>query len=177
MKSPLSIDGEQPGKEALMFSFVSLVLMSASLLAAPPPAAAMPGKDAGVIAVADAYMAAVLKGDADAVAALYTDDAIEMPPNAAAVKGKAAIEQYYKKQFAGAKISSFTLSHLDSRTSGDMGYDVGTYAQTMTPTGGTSSFQDAGKYIVLVAKSGGKWRVRYVCYNSDNPPPPASHSH
>jgi len=163
-----------------MVPIAALALVSASLLAAPPPAAAA-GKDAGVIAVADAYMAAVLKGDAAAVAALYTDDAIEMPPNVAAVKGKAAIEQYYKKQFAGAKISSFTLTHVDSRTSGEMGYDVGTYAQTMTPTGGTSSFQDAGKYIVLVAKSGGKWKVRYVCYNSDSPPPPpqqpAAHSH
>jgi len=161
-----------------MWSLASFALLSASLLAAPPPAAA--GKDPGVIAVADAYTAAVLKGDTAAIAALYTDDAIEMPPNAAAVKGKAAIEQLYKKQFSGGKISAFSLTHVDSRSSGDMGYDVGTYTQTMTPTGGTSSFQDTGKYIVLVVKSGGKWRVRYVCYNSDNPPPPAppaSHTH
>lgn len=158
-----------------MFSLIHLSLLSASLLAAPAPAAT--SKDPAVVAVADAYSAAMLKGDLAGVMAVYTDDAIEMPPNAPAVSGKAAIQEYYKKQLAAMKVNSFTLEHIDSKATGDIGYDIGTYKQSGTPTGATAPFQDSGKYIVVLKKSGGKWLVRYVCYNSDNPPPPANPAH
>jgi uncharacterized protein (TIGR02246 family) len=166
-----------PKEEIIMFHLVALI--SASLLAAPPPPPPA-ANDPAIMAVADAYVAAVLKGDAAAIAALYTDDAMEMPPNAAAVKGRPAIDEFQKKQVAGAKFSAFTLNHVETRAAGDVGYDVGTYNQTLTPTGAPGPINDTGKYIVLVKKVGGKWRVAYVCYNSDNPPPPtasAEHHH
>jgi uncharacterized protein (TIGR02246 family) len=159
-----------------MFHLVAL--LSASLLAAPPPPPP-PANDPAIMAVADAYVAAVLKGDPAGLADLYTEDAMEMPPNAASVKGRAAINEYYKKQFAGAKFSAFTLNHVETRGAGDVGYDVGTYRQTLTPTGAPAPVNDTGKYIVVVKRGGGKWRVAYACYNSDlpAPPPPASAEH
>ena len=33
-------------------------------------------------------------------------------------------------------MSNFTLTHLESRVSGDIAYDAGTYQQTITPTVG-----------------------------------------
>ncbi|HEY6050617.1 MAG TPA: nuclear transport factor 2 family protein [Thermoanaerobaculia bacterium] len=153
--------------------FQLAALLSASLLAAPPPPPPPAANDPAIIAVADAYVAAVLKGDAPAIADLYTEDAMEMPPNAAAVKGRAALSEYYKKQMAEAKFSAFTLKHVETRAAGDVGYDVGTYSQTLTPAGAPAPVNDTGKYIVLVKKAGGKWRVAYVVYNSDLPPPPA----
>ena len=86
--------------------------------------------------MADQYVKATLAGDAKAVAALYTDDAVEMPPNEPAVKGRAAIQQLYEMNFKAAKISDFSLTHVESRSSGDTGYDTGTFRQTVTPTGG-----------------------------------------
>jgi uncharacterized protein (TIGR02246 family) len=160
-----------------MFQLVAL--LSGSLLAAPPPPPPA-ANDPAIMAVADAYVAAVLKGDAAAIAALYTDDAMEMPPNAAPVKGRAAITEFQKKNVANAKFSAFTLNHVETRAAGDVGYDIGTYSQTLTPTGAPGPINDTGKYIVVVKKGGGKWRVAYVCYNSDNPPPPtasAEHHH
>jgi uncharacterized protein (TIGR02246 family) len=156
-----------------MFHLVAL--LSTSLLAAPPPPPPAP-KDPAIVAVADTYVAATLKGDTAGVVALYTDDAMEMPPNAAPVKGRAAIEQYYRKQFGGGKPSAFTLEHLESRSAGDIGYDIGTYRQTMTPTGATAPMNDTGKYVVVLHRTGGKWKVAYAIYNSDNPPPPAAAS-
>ncbi|HYK40898.1 MAG TPA: nuclear transport factor 2 family protein [Thermoanaerobaculia bacterium] len=153
-----------------MFHLVAL--LSTSLLAAPPPPPPA-ANDPAIVAVADAYVAAVLKNDTAAVVNLYTDDAMEMPPNAAAVKGRAALGEFYKKQMSGAKFSAFTLTHIESRSAGDFGYDVGTYQQTLTPTGAPAPVNDTGKYIVIVKKSGGKWRVAYVAYNSDLPPNPA----
>jgi uncharacterized protein (TIGR02246 family) len=153
-----------------------VVLLCVPVIAAqsgsPQPATGAQNVDAAIKAVADQYTKASLAGDAKAIAALYTDDAVEMPPNEPPVKGRDAIQQYYEKQFKSGKMSLFTLSHLETRGVGDTGYDVGTYQQSMTPTGG-AAMEDSGKYIVILKRSGGNWKVAYAIYNSDRPAPPA----
>jgi uncharacterized protein (TIGR02246 family) len=129
--------------------------------------------DPAITAVADQYVKATLAGDAKAIAALYTDDAVEMPPNEPAVKGRAAIQQFYEKNLKAAKIGPFALTHLETRSTGDTAYDVGSYRQTVTPTG-AAAMQDSGKFIVILKRVGGNWRVAYAIYNSDQPPPPPS---
>ena len=44
----------------------------------------------------DVWTAAFNKGDAGAVAALYTEDAYVLPPGSAMVKGRAAIEGFWR---------------------------------------------------------------------------------
>jgi uncharacterized protein (TIGR02246 family) len=123
--------------------------------------------------VADAYVKATLAGDAVALAAIYTEDAVEMPPNRPMIKGRSAIQQYYTDLFSGgAKVSTFTVTHIESSASGDRGYDVGAYQQMMTPTGATAPASDTGKYTVILKQIGGAWKVAYAIYNSDQPPPP-----
>ena len=141
--------------------------------ASPQSTAAAKDVDAAIKAIADQYVKATLAGDAKAIAALYTEDAVEMPPNIPAVKGRAAIEQYYAKmlKFKDARMSVFTLNHLETRAVGDTGYDVGTYQQTVTPTSG-AALDDTGKYTIILKRSGGIWRVAYAIYNSDRPAPP-----
>jgi hypothetical protein len=68
--------------------------------------------DPAIVAVADQYIKATMAGDAKAIAALYTDDAVEMPPNEPSVKGSAAIQQMYEKNFQGGKDRQF---HADPR--------------------------------------------------------------
>ena len=122
--------------------------------------------DAAIARVADDYVKATLAGDAKAVAALYTEDAIEMPPNQPMVKGRAAIQQYYEKVFGGMKMARFTLTHIETRAVGDSGYDVGTYQQNLTPQGGTA-LDETGKYVVILKRVGGAWKVAHAIYNSD----------
>jgi uncharacterized protein (TIGR02246 family) len=122
--------------------------------------------------VADAYVKAMLAGDAKAIAALYTEDAVEMPPNVPSFKGRAAIEQYYVKLFSGGtKVGQFALTHLESRAVGDTGYDVGSYQQSMNPPGQTTATSDTGKYVVILRRSQGAWKIAYAIYNSDQAPP------
>lgn len=128
--------------------------------------------DAAIKQVADDYVKATLASDAKAIAALYTEDAVEMPPNEPSVKGRAAIEQYYTKVFSGGtKVGQFTITHLESRSVGDSGYDVGTYQQSMTPPAQTAATSDTGKYVVILKRSAGAWKVAYAIYNSDQAPP------
>ena len=134
----------------------------------PQPPAKGGSVDTAIRAVADMYVKATMAGDAKAVAALYTEDAMEMPPNQPPVKGRAAIQQYYEKQFAAAKMANFFLTHLETHAVGDRGYDVGTYRQTVGPAGG-AGMDDTGKYVVILKRSGGNWRVAYAIYSSNRP--------
>ncbi len=81
---------------------LTCVVMVAALSSAgaaqstPQPPAKGASVDAAVRAVADQYVKATMAGDAKALAALYTEDATEMPPNQAAIKGRAAIQRYLR---------------------------------------------------------------------------------
>jgi len=120
--------------------------------------------------VRDAYIAATHAGDARAIAGLYTEDGIELPPNQAMEKGRAGIEKFYVGQFKGNAVK-LSITPIEAMTAGDIGYDVGTYSQTITPkAAGTKPMTDRGKYVVVLRRGADKqWRVKYAIYNSDLP--------
>jgi len=127
----------------------------------------------GIKAVADSYVKASMAGDAKALAALYTEDAVEMPPHQPMIKGRSAIEQYYQKAFgSGTKMSAFSVNHLQAEATGDLGYDAGTYQQTITPGGAASPVNESGKYVVILKRAGPAWKIAYAIYNSDQPATP-----
>jgi uncharacterized protein (TIGR02246 family) len=147
---------------------ISAVSSGAVAQSTPQPPAKGASVSAAIRAVADLYVKATMAGDAKAIAALYTEDAVEMPPNQPLIKGRAAIQQYYEKQFAAAKIGNLSLNHLEAHSVGDNGYDVGTYTQNVTPTG-VPALKDSGKFVVILKRSGGSWKVAYAIYSSDRP--------
>jgi uncharacterized protein (TIGR02246 family) len=158
------------GRVGIGLALTALVVtVSGSRVDAQCGAAAAP-----VRAVADAYVKAVLAADVQAVMALYAEDAVEMPPDLPMIKGRAAIEAYYKKDFAemagkSMKISKFSITHLDAAMHGDAAHDVGTYTQTLT--GGPKPMTQTGKFAVLLKRQGGAWKVAYAIYNRDAAPP------
>ena len=124
--------------------------------------------DPAVVQKADAYLRAVLKSDAAAVASLYRDDAIEMQPAQPPIEGRAAIERCYQEMFAGpVKVTGFTFTHVESTIAGDVAYDVGTYRRTMTAPGAPGPIVDNGKYVVILKRTAGDWKAAYVIRNSD----------
>jgi uncharacterized protein (TIGR02246 family) len=132
--------------------------------------------DPGIAKLRAAYQAAAGTQDGAALAKLYTADGIEMPPNAPAQTGRAAIEAFHKafgKQWMmhGMTITPKTL-HV---WNGDMAYEVGTYKQSLMPQAGGPMVEDQGKYVVLLKKDAGSgaWLITHSIYNSDNPPPAA----
>jgi uncharacterized protein (TIGR02246 family) len=149
-----------------------VALMGAALLApvrggmVGTPAATSP--DPAIRRVADAYTAAMLAGDAAAAAAVYGDDAVEMPPGVPPIRGRAAIEQYFRGVFGGCRFTAFTLSHTEARASGDVAFVTGVSRATVTPNGGPPVTED-GKYLVVLKRAGGEWKVAYSIHNSDVP--------
>jgi len=64
--------------------------------------------------------------DAKAVAALYAEDAVLLPPGASAVRGRSAILEYFAKDIAGAKAAGavFALNpKTDVGVSGNVGWE------------------------------------------------------
>ncbi len=153
-----------------LLASIVMVAAIASVGAAQSTPKPTAGDDAAIRGVADMYVKATLAGDAKAIAALYTEDATEMPPNQPAIKGRAAIQKYYEKELAGVKFARFSVNHLESHAVGYNGYDVGTYKQNVTPAGG-AGIDDTGKYVVILKRSGGSWKVAYAIYSSDRPVP------
>jgi uncharacterized protein (TIGR02246 family) len=151
---------------------------SPPLQAQGPPVdrAAGPKLNTEIVSAVEMYRRAALAGDARAVAAIYTEDAVELPNCEPLVRGRAAIEQRYRKFFDGpVKRTSFTFSHLEATIEGNVGYAVGTYNQRLAlPTGQTVS--DTGKYLVILRRTQGEWKAMYAIWNGDTLPPPGGNS-
>ncbi|HEY7498887.1 MAG TPA: SgcJ/EcaC family oxidoreductase [Vicinamibacterales bacterium] len=148
-------------------------IISSGLYAQAPPAGAAAKLNDEIVQAVETYRRAAMAGDARAVAAVYTEDAVELPACEPLVRGRAAIEQRYRKFFEGpVKRTAFTFSHLDTKIEGSVAYAVGTYDQRLSlPSGQTVS--DTGKYLVILMRSKGAWKATYAIWNSDTPTPSA----
>ena len=107
-------------------------------------------------------------GNADAVAAAYSDDAVVMAPGASPASGAAAIKQLIAKEIAGAKSGGVTLAQgkmNDVAVKGDMAWHSGTYS--VLKDGKTV---DSGGYMEVLRKKGGKWLIVRDIWNSSTPP-------
>jgi uncharacterized protein (TIGR02246 family) len=159
----------------LLMVLATALCVSLPVQAAPPQTQAATQKGEPAIAkIVDAYVAGMKARDAAKVAELYHEDAVEMPPFRQPLKGRQAIRGYYEQQFKGEQMgfSDLRLQRIDSRTSGDIAFDTGTYSQKVTPKGG-APMDDTGNYVVILRRAtDGQWRVAYAIYNSHVPPTP-----
>jgi uncharacterized protein (TIGR02246 family) len=153
--------------------FGILGLFGVAVLLAAPIRGGMVGVarvDPEIVRIADAFAAAVNAGDARAAAAVFAEDGVEMPADQPAVRGRGAIEAYYRALFSGpVRLSNFRLSHDDGRIAGDVAYLAGTSTLVLTPPGGAPPQSQAGKYVVVLRKTAGGWRVVDAIHNADAP--------
>lgn len=109
----------------------------------------------------DEWTAAFNKGDAAAVAAMYAADAYVLPPGHDIVKGRAAIEAFWKQaatQVADAKLATLDVLPLGPRAAREIG--------TVTLVTKTQPAQQiVGKYVVLWRRIGGKWLLATDIWN------------
>ena len=102
-------------------------------------------------------------GDIDGVAALYSENARLLPPNAPMVQGRDAIGAAFQSMVDAGLTGS--LETIEAMVAGDLGHRVGTYVLT-APDG---SVFDHGKYIETWHEIGGEWQMTADIYNSDLP--------
>ncbi len=154
----------------MTYSLLALLLPPALWTPVPQEALASSQLDVSVIEGSNNYLKAVLAGDVPRIVSMYREDAIVMPQGSTSLRGKAAIEQFYRGMCGGpAKITAFTFDHFEARVTGDSAYDVGTYKMTMA-AGPGRSMTDVGKYNVILKRAGSDWKIAYLIFNSDLPP-------
>jgi uncharacterized protein (TIGR02246 family) len=139
--------------------------------AAAPPSSAKPSPErAKITAIEDRIQAAFAAGDADAVAAQYTEDAYLMPPNSPSLVGRAAIADLYKRFFKDFKCALKTEIQ-EVEVAGDWAYVRGLLTSTVTPKDGGEPHTNHGKYLVVARRGAdGVWRFARDMYSMDAPP-------
>jgi uncharacterized protein (TIGR02246 family) len=117
------------------------------------------------------WLALVAAKDAAGIAALYAEDGAIMPSGQPAAQGRAAIAAAWSGLFALPGFSlTFATTTLQIATSGDIAYDIGTYALGFD--GESGRIEDKGKYVVAWKKVDGVSLVAADIFNSDGPPAP-----
>jgi uncharacterized protein (TIGR02246 family) len=115
----------------------------------------------------DQWMAAFNKGDAAAVAAMYTIDAYVLPDGREIVKGRPAIEALWKQQMASATVEKITT--LDVKP---LGANAAREIGTATMKTKAHPPQDVViKYAVVWQKEGGQWKLLQDIWNVNNSMP------
>ena len=151
----------------LAVGIVALVGSMVGLAHAASPASA---DEAAVRAQTTSWVKAYNGGDAKAVAALYAEDALLLPPGAPGASGRAAILEFFTKDIAGSKAAGavFVVNpKTDVGVSGDMGWESGTYKVTVK-----GAVVEAGKFLSVSRKKDGKWLYIRDTWNADAPPAP-----
>ena len=148
------------------------IALAAALAGYTNPATAASADEAAIRAQTTNWAKAYNAGDAKAVAALYADDAILLPPGAPGAKGREAILAFFTKDIAGSQAAGavFVVSpKTDVGVSGNMGWESGTYTATVKGT-----VVEAGKFLSVSRKKGGKWLYVRDTWNADAAPAPAA---
>src|SRR5262249_3263897 len=129
---------------------VALVALAASI---PALAADTKADIAALEAVDQAWLKAFTDGNADAIAALYDENSVLLPPNAPGQNGRAAIKAFLKNEMDGAKKAGIAF-HLGAKPSGGVSGDMGWQSGTYTVTDKAGKVLEAGKDLSVSLKKG-----------------------
>ena len=155
-----------------MFKTAAFAAAAALALAGCQPTGQPSAEEmASIQAVNGAWADHYNAGDADAVAGLYWDDAVLMPPGAPAANGRAAISAYIAGDISGSKAAGLKMNidHGPINVSGTRAWQDGAF-MVSDASGATV---DTGKYLSVLEKRDGAWRLVRDIYNSDGKPAPA----
>ena len=144
-----------------------LAVLAVSVAACTGGAASLSDADiAAIEEVSASFTTAANADDWSGLAALYTEDAVLMPPNGPAVQGRADIEAFFA---AFPPFSGLALNEVQIDGRGDLAFVRGTFSMTIEMEG-MPAVQETGKYIEIRRKQAdGSWLLATDIFNSDTP--------
>ena len=108
------------------------------------------------------------RGDPAAVAALYAEDAILLPPNSEMIRGRRKIEEFWSTAMQMG-VKDAVLTTVELSVIGDTAHEIGNYTLKIHPQG-RGPFEDKGKYIVVWKHTADGWKLHRDIWNSNLPP-------
>lgn len=116
------------------------------------------------------FVAAFNRGDAEAANFIYTEDAVFMPPNAPAIRGREALLAANVADFKGPK-RTLSITSVQISKHGDIAYEIGSWAIKIEPEG-AETIHDNGDFLVIWKRQkSGDWLIHVDIINSNNPLP------
>ena len=103
--------------------------------------------------------------DAAKVAALYTPEAVVMPPNKTLMRGRSFVEQYYTARF-GEGATDLGLQPNEIKGSGTLAVAMGDYRLVLAPAAGPPR-RDRGKFVWIFRELNGTWMIDGIIFSSD----------
>ncbi|MEO5589741.1 MAG: nuclear transport factor 2 family protein [Gemmatimonadaceae bacterium] len=142
---------------------------STAAIVTPAATTSMADDEAAIRGINETWFKDFNAHDADAITALYADDAVLYPPGAAAARGSAAIKASYQAAFgemqkAGLKNNSG--SNSESGVSGDLAWE----SNTFNVTDASGKTVEAGKYMNVFERRNGKWLIVRDIWNMNSAP-------
>ena len=105
-------------------------------------------------------IAAVLRGDASAVADHYTENAQVIAPGAPVAAGRAAVTEFWRSVIESG-IKDVTLETAEVESDGNLAYETGALGILSNDGGRTTS-----RYVVVWKRVGDKWLLHRDTWNS-----------
>lgn len=131
---------------------------------APRTSTVTPAEGEAIEEVARAFSAAYIRGDPEAMAEMYTEDAVIFPDQRPAIPGRDAIRRYWTLP-ANRRITDHEIIPDKLVVRSDIAYDHGRFRIAGT-TDGVPWGPNWGKYVVVWKKGiDGKWRMYLDIWN------------
>ncbi len=109
-------------------------------------------------------------GDADAIASMYTEDAIRMEQHVPVLKGREAIQAFLKTFFYQTEVS-VELEVVSVEITGDYAILQGTSTLNGKQKSDGTPIHDEGKWVAISKlQADGIWKTILDIWNSDLPP-------
>ncbi|MFN2399438.1 MAG: SgcJ/EcaC family oxidoreductase [Gemmatimonadaceae bacterium] len=114
------------------------------------------------------WVEAIAAKDVTTIMSFYADDAMLMPPNGPAARGKVAIRDAWTAMvnLPGLNLV-FEPTEVNVDDHGDGAYETGVYR--MTIMGAQGRIEDDGKYVTVWRKNKGQWKAVADISNSNRP--------
>ena len=125
---------------------------------APGPRPTDAGARQAIEAAVRRYVTASNQGDAEALADLYAEDAMLLPPDHVPVRGREAIGDYWRR----GTDQGLEVTTLAVEVDGELGYLVGRYTLPATE----EEPADSGKYVMCLKRQrDGSWKLTADIWN------------
>jgi uncharacterized protein (TIGR02246 family) len=130
--------------------------------------------EAAIDAANTQFETAVAANDTIAIANLYAEDAIILPPNMPRGEGRDGVRGTFASLLAPSPNPTLTLDtdKVIVAESGELATEIGRFAVSGTAPDGTE-WQESGKNIRLWKNVDGTWQIVADAWNSDTPMPGA----
>ena len=125
----------------------------------------MTPSDGSLEEIASQLTAAFNAKDAAKLASLYTESATVMPPGDKMVKGRSAIEAWFRP--AMERVSDLQIVPMQTASLGENGFQVGTFSARAP--GDSSGGRLSYKYMLIFKRVGSRWQIDCDIWNGDQP--------